>query len=117
MIKVIVERQLKSWEDIGRLLFDLHMKAVQQKGHISNEVWIEPNSKKAVSVLTTWQSIDDWNTWISSPKRAEIIEKIEPLLAEKEQIKIYEIMSVNDLDYFADPESWILEHEHPHFAG
>ena len=37
MVRVIVERKLKHGEDIGRLLLDLHMIAVLQKGHVSNE--------------------------------------------------------------------------------
>jgi heme-degrading monooxygenase HmoA len=117
MVRVIVERQLKSGEDIGRLLLDLHMIAVLQKGHISNETWIDVNNNHAVAVFSTWQRLEDWKAWESSKERAKIISRIDPLLAEKAQIKIYEIMSPLDCQYYVDPESWIQEHEHPHFEG
>lgn len=117
MIRVIVERQLKNGNDIGRLLLELHMIAVLQKGHISNETWINTKNERTIAVLSTWKSLEDWSTWESSPDRAKILNKIEPLLAKKPQIKIYEIMSPVDYEYYLDPESWIQEHEHPHFEG
>jgi heme oxygenase (mycobilin-producing) len=116
MIRVVVERKIKSGE-VGRLFHELHMIAVLQKGHISNEMWINVNNNNIITVLSTWQTLEDWNAWKSSRERAEIVEKIEPLLAEKTQITVYEMMSAADLNYFMDPESWMQEHEHPHFEG
>ncbi len=117
MIRVIVERKIKSGEDVGRLFHELHMIAVLQKGHISNETWINVKNKKIITVLSTWQSLEDWTAWESSRERAEIVRKIEPLLAEKTHIDVYEAMSPADLDYYMDPQSWMQEHEHPHFEG
>ncbi len=117
MIKVIVERQLKSGQDIGRLLFDLHMKAVQQKGHISYETLINPNDNRTIVVISNWESLEDWKTWECSKKRAELASKIEPLLAKKELIKIYDVISPMDIGLYADPAGWTQEHEHPHFDG
>ena len=117
MIKVIVERQLKSWEDIGRLLFDLHMKAVQQKGHISYETLIDPHDNRQVVVISNWETLEDWKSWQSSKKRAEIASKIDHLLAEKERIKIYDVISPMDIVMYSDPVGWTQEQEHPHFDG
>ena len=117
MIKVIVERQLKNGQDIGRLLFDLHMKAVQQKGHISYETLISPNDNRTIVVISNWESLDDWKTWECSKKRAETASKIEPLLAKKEGIKVYDVISPMDIGLYADPQGWTQEHERPHFDG
>ena len=117
MIKVIVEREVKNWQDIGRLLHNLHMIAFLRKGHISNETLINVRNNRIISVVSIWQSLEDWNAWESSKERAEILGQIEPLLAKKTQVKIYEIISPADFDYYADPESWMQEHEHPHFEG
>ncbi len=117
MIKVIVERQLKSWEDIGRLLFDLHMKAVQQKGHISYETLINPGDNRQIVVISNWETLEDWQSWQSSKKRAEIASKIDHLLSEKERIKIYDVISPMDIVMYSDPVGWTQEQEHPHFDG
>jgi antibiotic biosynthesis monooxygenase (ABM) superfamily enzyme len=117
MIKVLVERQLKHGEDIGRLLMELHMIAVQKKGHISNETWTNAGNDRNITVLSTWQTLEDWNAWKSSKDRASILKRIEPLLAKRTQVSVYEIMSPSDYDYFIDPPTWMQEHEHPHFEG
>jgi len=117
MIKVLVERQLKNGEDIGRLLLELHMIAVQKKGHISNETWADVGNDRKITVLSTWQSLEDWKVWESSPDRAKILSRIEPLLSQKTQISVYEIISPSDYDFFTDPITWMQEHEHPHFEG
>jgi hypothetical protein len=70
-----------------------------------------------VAVLSTWQSLEDWKAWESSAKRSKIIKKIDPLLVKRAQIKIYEIMSPEDCEFFEDPVDWVQEHEHPHFEG
>jgi len=115
MIKVLVERQLKKGKDLGSLLMDLHMMAVLRKGHVSNETLINPNDNLNIAVLSTWQSVEDWNSWESSTERAKIVKKIHPLLARRTHVKIFEIMSPADYEFFVDPESWTQEHEHPHF--
>ncbi len=117
MIRVIVERELKDGKDIGRLLLDLHMIAVLQKGHISNETWINAEDNHKITVLSTWQSLQDWKKWEQSKERAQIIEKIDPLLTKKAKISVWEAMTTTDYEYYADPESWMQEHEHPHFEG
>ena len=117
MIRVIVERQLKNGGDIGRLLTELHMIAVLQKGHVSNETWINARNERDITVFSTWQRLEDWNAWESSKERAKILKKIGPILAEEAQVKIYEIMSPGEYEYYEDPVSWMQEHEHPHFEG
>jgi heme oxygenase (mycobilin-producing) len=117
MIKVVIERQLKNGKDIGRLLLELQMIAVQQKGHVCNEVWADIGNDRHITVLSTWQSLEDWKTWESSKDRAKILSRIEPLLDQKTKIDIYDIMSPSDFTYFIDPQSWLQDHEHPHFEG
>ena len=117
MIRVIVERQLKHGEDIGHLLIDLSMIAVLKRGHVSNEMLINPKNNRVIAVLSTWRRLEDWRAWESSKERAKIIKKIDPLLVKKAQVKIYEIMSPEDCEFFEDPSGWMQEHERPHFEG
>ncbi len=117
MIKVVVERELKHGEDIGRLLLELHMIAVQQKGHVSNETWINASDSRNIVILSTWQSLEDWKAWEESQSRLNILQKIEPLVAGKTKIDVYEIMSPSEYDYFIDPTTWMQGVEKSHMEG
>jgi len=117
MIKVIVERQLKNGEDIGRLLTELDMIAVLQKGHIAGETLINVFNDREITIVSIWERLEDWKIWEISEERERIIRKIDPLLARKAQIKIYEVMSPDDRELFEDPGSWMQVHAHPHFEG
>lgn len=117
MIKVIVERKLKHGQDIGLLLRDLHMIAFLQKGHISNETMIRADSPETVAIASTWRTVEDWKTWEKSKERAAIVKEIQPFLARKPQVAIYELVSTGDYEYFADPVGWLQDHERPHFEG
>ncbi len=117
MIRVIVERHLKDGHDIGRLLLDLHSIAFLQKGHISNETLMNVRNNNIVTIVSTWQNLEDWDVWESSKERAKILDEIEPMLAGETQVKIYEIVSPSDFDYFVDPVGWVQGHERPHFEG
>ena len=117
MIRVIVERQLKHGEDLGQLLTELKMLAILQKGHVSGETLMSVHNRDIVAIISTWQSLDDWQAWESSKEREELLKKINPLLAKEKQVKVFEIMSPQDCAYFEDPVCWMQEHEHPHFAG
>jgi hypothetical protein len=117
VIRVIVERKLKKKDDIGRLLFKLHMIAVSKRGHVSNETWIDAKNDHNVTVFSTWQRLEDWQSWEASKERFAILGEIEPLLAEEARIKVYEIMSAEDCEYYEDPENWMQVHEHSHFSG
>jgi heme-degrading monooxygenase HmoA len=115
MVRVLVERQLKHGEDIGRLLLKLHMIAVLQKGHISNETWINTQNEREVVVISSWRSQDDWKAWEASKERAGIIDEIKPLIAEDAKVKIYELMTPEDCEYYEDPQAWMQTNQHPRF--
>jgi heme-degrading monooxygenase HmoA len=40
-------------------------------------------------VITTWQSVDDWNLWEKNPERKKFQAKIEKLMARPTKAKIY----------------------------
>jgi heme-degrading monooxygenase HmoA len=117
MIRVIIERQLKSGEDLGLLLGYLNMMAALKKGHLSSEMLINSKDNRLVAVLSSWEQLEDWEKWAESDERTKIINHIEPLLAQKARVDIYAVMSPNERAFFEDPGGWMQAHEHPHFEG
>jgi antibiotic biosynthesis monooxygenase (ABM) superfamily enzyme len=117
MVRVIIERELKHGEDIGLLLGNLNMMAVLQNGHLASEILVNPENNRCIAVMSTWQKLEDWTAWESSPERLKITQTIDPLIAGSAQVKIYSTLSPDDCAFFEDPSGWIQEHEHPHFEG
>lgn len=90
-VKIIIKRNIsrEKEEALRPLLLDLRSLATKQKGYISGETLRNLDNKEEYLVISTWQTIDYWKTWLSSKQRADIQEKIETLLGEKTEYRIY----------------------------
>ncbi len=93
MIKVIIERKVKKGEDISRLLRELRATAIHEPGYVTGETLVAANNKSDIVVVSTWQSFDHWKSWESSEARAKLYRRIEPLLAEKPKVRVYEVLA------------------------
>lgn len=90
-IKVIVKRKVSQGKETEMLplLLELRAKAMSQPGYISGETLRGVDDPEDYLVIGTWQSIEDWKTWESSPGRAQIHDKIDALLGEKTQYSLF----------------------------
>ena len=90
-IKVIVKRKVSKGKEAALLplLLELRAKATSQPGYISGETLRGVDDPEDYLVLGTWQSIENWKDWESSPGRAQIQEKIDALLGEKTEYSIF----------------------------
>jgi len=98
MIRVILERHLKEGkrEDLIPLLIDIRMAALRQPGYISGETLTKAEDPSVITVLSTWRSLKEWQTWEKSEARKKIDKQIEPLLREKPRVSIYQIMAAEE---------------------
>ena len=76
------------------LLRELRAAAMHHPGYITGETLSSAEEPDVISVLSTWQSLESWRTWEKTEPRTRIYEKIEPLLAEKPKVSIYQIVAV-----------------------
>ena len=93
MIKVIIERKVKKGEDISQLLRELRATAIHEPGYVTGETLVSANNKSDIIVVSTWQNLDLWKAWETSEARAKLYRRIEPLLAEKPKVRVYEILA------------------------
>jgi len=42
-------------------------------------------------VISTWRSLDDWNSWLNNDERMAIQREIDRLLGEKTEYAVYEV--------------------------
>ncbi|MCP4104054.1 MAG: antibiotic biosynthesis monooxygenase [Desulfobacteraceae bacterium] len=91
LVKVFIKRQVteeNNAEFIG-LLKKLRFKAMDQEGYISSETLVSTEDFKQVMVISTWQSLEDWNTWKESEERKNIDNQLEKLQTEPTAYEAY----------------------------
>jgi len=90
-IKVIITRKVTKGKqkDLLPLLMELRSKAMSQKGYISGETLKGISDSDEFMVISTWNSLEDWNAWDNNPAREEIQAKIDAILEEKTVAKAY----------------------------
>ena len=92
MIRVMIDRKSKTGEDLTSLLVELRVAAITRfPGYIGGETLVNVEDRTNIVVLSTWRSIEDWERWANSETRINLYERIEPLLQEKPEIRIFEL--------------------------
>lgn len=90
-VKIIIRRKVaKDKEgDLMPLLIQLRALATAQPGYVSGETLRNVSNPEDFLVISTWQSVDNWNAWMSSKQRSEIQQKIDAILGEKTEYNVY----------------------------
>ncbi|RLB04166.1 MAG: antibiotic biosynthesis monooxygenase [Deltaproteobacteria bacterium] len=91
-IKVIIERRVKKGmdTDLAKLMRELRAKAMLAKGYISGETLRAHDDPTLYLVISTWKSLDDWRAWEKNPVRKEIQTKIDSILEEPTQRRVFD---------------------------
>jgi len=95
MVRILIERHLKAGKrgELIHLLKELRTSAIHQPGYVSGETLSSLEDASIISVLSTWQSLEDWKTWEESEPRLKLEQQIEPLLIETPKVSIYQVMA------------------------
>lgn len=94
MIRVMIERKVKAGEDLSSLLVELRVAAITRfPGYVGGETLVNTKDRGHIMVLSTWQSVADWERWANSETRVKMYERIEPLLKEKPSVRVFEVMA------------------------
>jgi heme-degrading monooxygenase HmoA len=92
-IQVIIRRTFKGEEKAKKLapiIVHLRSEAMIQPGHISGATLRCIDCPGEYLVLSTWNTINDWNRWLNSDERKAIQSRIDLLLGEKTEYRVYE---------------------------
>jgi heme-degrading monooxygenase HmoA len=90
-VKIIIHRNVpkEKERDLLPLLLELRAAATVQPGYISGETLRNVQNPEDYVVISTWRSVEDWDAWAASEKRAELQDKIDELLGRKTEYGIY----------------------------
>lgn len=90
-VKIFIKRKVqdKNVVELTMLLKKLRSLTLEQSGYISGETLNRIDKKNECMVVSTWRSVEDWNSWVNNPKRIEIQTQIDNLLGEETDYAMY----------------------------
>ena len=92
-IKVLIRRHIKNGKTEAALdlLNKLRGRAMNQPGYISGETLVNHFDNRSLTVISTWQTIEEWISWQESDERAAIEANLESILEEAAKFEIYDL--------------------------
>ena len=90
-VKVLIKRTVPKDKARGMLYLFREMRslATRQDGYISGETLKSSDRLDVYLVISTWESVDDWENWLKSKERQEIQNKIDALLGGKTAFEMF----------------------------
>jgi len=92
-ISVFIQRKFSDKEKAAKLaplIVELRSLATVQPGYITGKTFRCIDCPGEFIVLSTWNSLDDWNNWLQSKQRMALQKQVDDLLGEVTQYRIYE---------------------------
>lgn len=90
MLYVLIERQIAegmatTYDEVAR---DMLQQTYAVNGFISGEAYEDMSNHNHRFLLCKWRTLRDWQRWLHSPQRADLINHIAPILQEPEKITL-----------------------------
>jgi heme-degrading monooxygenase HmoA len=91
-VKIFIKRTVedKSTIELTMLLKRLRSLTLNQPGYISGETLKRIDKPNECMVISTWRSVEDWNSWVNNANRVKIQTEVDNLLGQETEYAIYE---------------------------
>jgi heme-degrading monooxygenase HmoA len=89
MIKGIVGCNVKKDKDIQPTLLKLRSHAMQYPGFRGVENIVSRKNVSIVAMVSTWDKLENWQTWEASSITQELLREAEPTLMETPRVTAY----------------------------
>lgn len=91
MIKVFIKRKVAddSIVELMDLLKKLRSLTLSQPGYVSGETMKRIDKDGECLVISTWRSVEDWNSWVSNTERVAVQAEIDRLLGSDTVYEVY----------------------------
>ena len=92
-VKIFIKRHVKEdkVDKAYALLNKIRSNAMNQPGYISGETLVNHYDYRSITVISTWQSVEDWINWEESDERAGKEAELEKLLEEPAKFEVYDL--------------------------
>jgi heme oxygenase (mycobilin-producing) len=104
-ISVMIQRTFGDKEKavkLAPLIVKLRSLATIQPGYITGKTFRCLDCPGEYLVISTWNTLDDWNRWLQSEQRMALQKQVDDLLGETTQYRIYEPMVGGIIPQFQD---------------
>jgi heme-degrading monooxygenase HmoA len=92
-VSVIIRRTFTQPEkaaELAPLIVKLRSQATVQPGYITGRTFRCLDCPGEVLVISTWNSLDDWNNWLNSEERRSLQAQVDALLNQETEYRLYE---------------------------
>ena len=92
-VTIMIRRTFDSTETAAKLaplIVKLRSLATVQPGYISGRTFRCLDCSGEYLVISTWNSPDEWNSWLNSEERRLLQSQVDDLLGEKTEYRLYE---------------------------
>ena len=91
-VKIFIKRSIPPDKtgDVMPLFNKLRSMAMNQPGYITGETLPSIDTPGEIVVISTWQTVQDWQRWVSHKERLKIQDQIDTLLGIKTEYKVYQ---------------------------
>lgn len=90
-VKILIYRTIsKEQESVVRpFLKELRKLALKSRGYISGESLISGDNLEENLIISSWESLDDWETFLDNEESKEIRYKVDQVLGKESIYKVY----------------------------
>lgn len=90
-VKIVIKRKVSKdrEKELLPLIKELRILTTRQNGYISGETLKRIDQPGETVVVSTWETVEDWNRWVNSQERAALQNKIDILLDQETKYEIY----------------------------
>jgi len=89
MIKGFVGCKVRDDTDLEPILRKLKSHAMQYQGFKGIENLISEENTSVVTVVSTWESLEAWNSWAQSSITQEVLQQAKTILVEEPRVTTY----------------------------
>lgn len=92
-VSIVIRRTVKDEETASKLaplIIQLRSKAMIQPGFITGQTFSCLDCEGEYMVISTWNTLDDWNRWMHDEERTAIQQQVDELLGERTGYRYYE---------------------------
>ena len=104
-VEVIIQRTFKDKQQAEKLIpliLKLRSQATVQPGYLTGQTLRCLDCAGEYMVISTWNTMEDWNTWYNSPERQALQKQIDDLLGEETRYRFYEPLVGGIMPVFKD---------------
>ncbi len=92
-VSIIIRRSIKDKStaiEVAPLILQLRSKAAVQPGFLTDQTFSCLDCEGEYLVISSWNDIGDWNTWMHSDERMAIQHQVDEILGEETLYRYYE---------------------------